>query len=394
MKKKLILIAAGFLLLASLYLTSDLMLPGHPFYYSKMQHQDYITLAKDPFNSGNAPFCWRLFTPVIAHLLPVQYEYTFFTITALALLFTGLFIFLILKHYKFSNEYSFYGVILFYGMVWAVRFNLIEFWYPDALLFLLISVAIYAALKRNKLLFFLAMLVGVTVKETMLIAIPLWYSINQMGKSPGKLDWKNIKETVILSLPAVALLILIRTLLPSSNNYNMINDLYYFSLYRLEAIIGLSSSLNYTVVENQPQWLTASINIYRISFGAFGGLLFLVLVDIKKLKQVFHQYWIFILLVIFQLFLAYDSERLLVTAFLPLIIFTLIILQYAEQELGILKVIIRLFLILYFGVQLIATQSYYHETYYAAFYQNLIAIFFTGYLFVKKFKVKSNLQPN
>jgi hypothetical protein len=356
-----------------------------------MQHQDYIALAKDPFNSGNAPFCWRLLVPVIAHLLPLPYEYTFFLFTMLALLFTGLLIFKILKHYNFSDEYGFYGILLFYGMVWAVRFNLIEFWYPDALLFLLITLAVYAALKQQKILFFLVILSGVTVKETMLIVIPLWYSINKERKYSGKFDWKAFKDTVILSFPAVILLILIRTLLPSSNNYSMLSDLYHFTLYRLEAVLGIQSSLNYNLVENQPQWLTAFINLYRISVGAFGGLIFLFLINTKNLKDVFSQYRIFILLVSFQLLLAFDSERLMVTAFLPVIIFAVIILQYAIEKLGVSKITVRIFIIFFFAVQLLATQSYYHETYYAAFFQNIVSILFISYLLLNKLKLKTKL---
>lgn len=387
MKNNFIILAISLVLLTLMYLTSDLMLPGHNFFDSKMQHQDYIALAKDPFNSGNAPFCWRLFIPVIAHIVPVPHIYTFFAITVLSLLLTGFFIYLILKHYKFSDEYAFNGLLLFYGMVWAVRFNLIEFWYPDALLFLLMSIAVYASLKRNKILFFFVLLIGVTVKETMMIAIPFWYILKPKEEGFIYFDWKRLRETFHLSLPAILLFLIIRLLLPSSNNYNMLVDLYYFSNYRLNAVMGIDSSLNYEVIVNQPQWITALINIYRISIGAFGGLLVLFLVDIKKLKVIFRQYWVFILLVFFQLFLAYDSERLLVTAFIPVILFAVIILQYAEKDLGVSKIAIKIFLVVFFVAQLFATQSYYHETYYAAFYQNIVSVLFASYLFYKKFLV-------
>jgi len=165
LKKNLLFLFPALLLLVSLYFTTDLMLPDHSFYYSKMQHMDYIGEAKAPFTSSYAPYCWRIFIPLVVHVLPLPHQYSFFIITVFSLLFTGLFVFIILKHYDLNDEYSFYGVILYYGMVWAVRFNLIEFWYPDALLYLLIAIAVYAALKRMKFLFLVVLLLGVTIRK-------------------------------------------------------------------------------------------------------------------------------------------------------------------------------------------------------------------------------------
>jgi len=218
----------------------------------------------------------------------------------------------------------------------------------------------------------------------MLAAIPMWYSINNIGK----FNRDTLKETLLLAMPAVLIFIIIRLILPSSNNYDLIEEFFRFSSFRVEALVGSVSSLKYEVLKNQPQWLTALINSYRISLGAFGGLILLFLLKPNSLKNVYNHYHIFIYIVFIQLLIAFDNERLLATAYLPVILFTVIILRYAESDLGVSKLIIRAFVVIYFTVQLIATQSYYHETYYAVFYQNIITILFTGYLLFMKTRNK------
>lgn len=374
-----------------LTISSNLMLQGHPFYYSKMEHQDYINISEFPFYSGNAPFVWRILLPAIVHYIPFPKYYSFFCISVSALISTAVLIYFILKKSGFDKEYSFYGLILFLSLVWAVRFNIIEFWYPDSLLIFFICLTVYAIITRKKLLFVFALSIGVTVKETMIITIPLYYFLSDINNSNNRL--RILYENIILALPALLIFIILRFSISPTNNYNILNDLYGFTKYRIEAVLGIVSSLNYEVVNNQPQWLTAAINIYRLSFGAFSGLLFIILLNPKSNKKILSHYGIFIILVYLQIFIAYDSERLLVLCFIPIILMSVEVLKYFQKNNLLKKNVIRIFIMLLFSIQLFTFQSYYYETYYAVFSQNILCfLLFIYMMVVKRWRLNNEMK--
>lgn len=274
-------------------------------------------------------------------------------------------------------------MVLFLSLVSAVRFNIMQFWYPDALLYLWITSAVYFIYTKNKLAFAVVLVLGTMTKETALLILPLYYMINNSDHSIWKFNIRLFTETLLLSIPALLTFILLRVFIPTSGEYNYLLIFKYTTMYRLETLVGLKSTLAYDIIENQPQLLTACVNLYRISLGAFGGLIILPLLSIRENHKYLREYVIFIILAYSQLLFAYDNERLLAIAFFPLILLTINTLRSLQVRYFIDRNIIRIFILLFFTVQLFFNFDIYQINYYSVFAQTIITIVLFLYLYFK-----------
>lgn len=220
-------------------------------------------------------------------------------------------------------------------------------------------------------------------KETALLILPLYYMINNSDHSIWKFNIRLFTETLLLSIPALLTFILLRVFIPTSGEYNYLLIFKYTTMYRLETLVGLKSTLAYDIIENQPQLLTACVNLYRISLGAFGGLIILPLLSIRENHKYLREYVIFIILAYSQLLFAYDNERLLAIAFFPLILLTINTLRSLQVRYFIDRNIIRIFILLFFTVQLFFNFDIYQINYYSVFAQTIITIVLFLYLYFK-----------
>lgn len=380
-------------LLSLLLITTDLVLPGHIFWADKNLHQYYITASENPFDYYIPPFCWRITVPLLVYLLPFSSTVSFLFITVTSLLLSGLVLAKILEHYRFTSGWIYLGITLFYSTVFAVRYNLIEFYNPDALLILLMLLGVYFILKDKKYLFTITSIIGVLVKETYLIILPLYYTlnlfknINEIENSsliPGKKSYFNsalLTRTFKVSLLPVASFVMIRMLIPPAGDYNYSAILNEITQIRWEYLLGTKLSLNFELFPNQPELLNSLINLYRLTFGTFGGLFILGLIKIKKQKNIFLQFSPLILGAYIQIFFAIDNERLVVIAFLPLLITSLLCLKDFVSKKGINIILIYSFASIYFGVQLILTYNVYFELYYSVAAQIAFTILFLIFIF-------------
>jgi hypothetical protein len=374
-----------FILIFLITVSSKLMFPGHPFFYTKNIHLYYIAAADKLFNYGIPPFTWRILQPVLVNTLPFDKTISFFLISIVSLFFlTGLLYKLLIIILK-DKELSFSGAVLFLSIVWAVRYNIIEFWYPDLLFYFFIMLCLYSIFTHRKILFAVSLVFGALTKEMMFLIIPLYYTINSKEISLKKFNKRLLKETFILSAPAVLVFIIVGVISKKSIDASVLpvwfNDVF---LYRIEALIGLRSSLNFNIINEQPGWLTFLINWYRITLGAFGGFFIISFLVFKENRKLFKVYIPFFLLVFLLLFIARDSERLVTVLFFPVILVTLNSVKIIINEYNVDKNYFRIYILLFFIIQFFFRGNIYFEIYYAVFAQTILSIIFFVFLFFKK----------
>jgi len=145
---------------------------------------------------------------VQASRLPAQVGFQVVTFASLWL--TGVALYAVCRHLSFSVRLSAYGVVLFFGLSYAVKFNVYDFWLTDPLAFLFTSLSILAALGRRRLLFAACLAAGVLVKESVIFVAPLYFSLNVRTRG----DKRLLTESALLAVPAVLVLTAVRASSP------------------------------------------------------------------------------------------------------------------------------------------------------------------------------------
>lgn len=373
-----------FSLLSLIALSSNLMLEGHPFYYSKYMHLAYIQSAENLFLFKEEPFTWRILQPLIINLIPFDKIISFFFISFLSLYFSTILIFKSIFIVLNERKFAILGAIIFLSIVWGVRFNIIEFWYPESLLYFFISLFFYGFYSKRKMLMVVALILGILTKETMLIFFPFYYTATMVNTVFKRFDKKLFVENLVIVLPALFVLVIVRILISNdggvSHAYYWINEVLW---HRILTLIGLKTSLQYNIIENQPWIMTISINWYRYTIGAFGGFFLVILLTWKANSKIFLSYLVPLTLIYLQLFIAYDIERLLTIAFFPFILltvntFTVLVKRYKISFGYFAAYSSSLYLI-----QILYRNNFYFETFYAVFTQSILSILFVLFMLIK-----------
>ncbi|MFX1385402.1 MAG: hypothetical protein ACFFBP_23540 [Promethearchaeota archaeon] len=306
----------------SIAIKVDIMTYDHPDFPKVMDHHKYIEMAKgNPLNFHIAPFCWRIFVPSLAKIFPFSLQRNFFMIAFMGIFLTGITIYFVMKEFFSSRIYATIGIFTFFSLGWGLNCALYDFWLPDALSFLFMTLILYSILIRNDLLFVILLLIGVSVKESVLFIAPLYYTFN----TRKFIDLRLFMKFVLLVFPSILVLIAVRLIIPAMNE-----DLVYLSTLneKLKMVYKGMSSYNYrelfySVGVNRFQNLSYKA-LKAYSVGTFGVFIMLTpFFAIKKNGLLFVKFLPFLIFVYAQLLFAVNTERLLIFAFPAMIILTL-----------------------------------------------------------------------
>ncbi len=298
----------------------------------------------------------------------------------------------ILEFYGFGFRGVLTGLLLFYSTVFSVRYNLVEFWNPDAMLILLMLLGILMAIERKPVKFVLVSVIGVLVKETYLMVLPLYFTLNyfKVFASPEQIRGKPLssretikllKQTLIISAIPVLVFFSLRYFIPAEEGESVIAIFYDTIKLRIDYLFGEKLSLNKPLFENQSWWGNSVINIYRITAGAFGGIIILGIVNFRKSKRLYLSFLPLIMGAYLQLAVAVDNERLVVLAYLPFLISSV---EYLKELYVTRRVYIRviiLFVVFYFMVQIFLVKDVYHELYYSVSAQIILTLLFLAFVY-------------
>jgi hypothetical protein len=201
-------------LIGLLWVRTAKLVPSDPAYNLPRDHHMYAFMATYPVGSLHvAPWGWRLLGPAFARLFPGSVTVGFQLLAVGALSLTALAMFLVVRRLGFDRRLAIIGVVLFLSLGYAVKFNLYDFWLTDPLAFFFVAAALLCVVLRFDIGFAICLAIGVLSKESVFFVVGLHYGLR--AKRP--VDPHAALNTLLLALPAIAVLIGVRTAIPSWN---------------------------------------------------------------------------------------------------------------------------------------------------------------------------------
>ena len=307
---------AGVALLFTMLLLSrtDLMTYGHGDFGEAWDHRHYIEMATgNSLDCHHSPYCWRVGVPLLTKALPLDVQTSFLLIAIVSVWMGGVAVYYLARRFRFSHTHALIGLIMFFSLDWGPKFVLYDFWLPDALGFLLLVLLVDYAAGGRAVQFGALLALGAIVKESTLFAAPLYYSLG----ARRTLDARQALRLMLVVLPAVAVLIGVRSVIPQmGGSYD------YGQLFRE---IGL------------PRLTDLSLRtVYRYTIGTFGVMVgALALLSLRRHAGVLLRLAPFLVLVYLQPLFAVNEERLLVAAFPAMIVLALYGIDLAAEALGV-----------------------------------------------------------
>jgi len=295
--------------------TDDPSWGGDHLYYFAMSQYSVGASALVPIENKYlpyAPFSYRVLTPLLASLLPIDKHFAFLAITLIAFILTSFVFYLYLRQREYSHTLGLLGVGLFLTLYPAAGFVVLDNYLPEPLTFLAILLAFFAIEQRKDWLFLTIVSIGVLNKETVLFLLPVYYVFTI--RRGGRLNWAR---ALVIGILPVSIWLLPRIFIHPTNDYSYLDEL----LAQLQVRLG-----------NGPGGLRHQVAQY--AFLTWGPLLFLVLSLPQRsihwlMKEEHLALWV--ALAYLQTLVASDIPRLLVYAFPVVIPLALDNLRYLAQ---------------------------------------------------------------
>lgn len=278
----------------------------------------YIYIADHPLGSFHIqPMCWRIGVPLTTRLLPFSTYRNFDILSVFFLALAGGVLYLWLLEIPLSPQKSWLGVLMFYSLGGASKMLLGGVTTPDPASYVFLLLALYAIYKEKDLLFVAALVLGVLVKETVILAGPLYYSL----KANSWWDAKRFKKFLLVFAPGVIVLITVRLLIPAWND----RDAYVKSLPFIYTQVS-SGMVKYDLVTafRGTMWTYSQIspiNVIRMfTYGSLGLFVFFPFFAPRANREPFIRWLPYILPVAGSMLIAVNPDRRVSSLFPVLII--------------------------------------------------------------------------
>jgi len=276
---------------------------------TRWDHYRYIAISQHPFASDDplareAPYCWRILTPLLVYLSPLAWPVSFMLLTLLGLGGAALTLYSYLRKLGYSEQAGIFGLALFFSLA-GLLFNIRDFYLTDPLALFAITLGFYwfeVVRQRGRInlasgLGLLAILVvGVLTKETVLALLPLLILARE-------LNWRT---KLGLGLGPVLLIIGLRLAFPSSNAYSYLDEMK-------------------DVISNKFFGVGITSLLIRFNFaflGTWGPALVLLFYRPRQTITYFvnrKAALIYLVIIYSQIFVAHNIDRLLVYGFMVVI---------------------------------------------------------------------------
>ncbi len=172
----------------------------------------YLEAARaGPWNFHVAPYCWRVLVPLLAWLAPLPLQLTFGAVAFAGATAAGAAFFALLRARGHGPALATAGVLLLFATGWGVRYQLADFWLPDASVSGAVCLCLLLAATGRRRRFALVLAGGALAKESALIAAPLAFTFSR----PGKGRWPAAAAMVA---PALGAAVAARLLIPAWND--------------------------------------------------------------------------------------------------------------------------------------------------------------------------------
>lgn len=292
-----------------------------------------------------APFCWRIGVPALVRYLPVRPQTGYQAVALVSVSVTGVLVYLIARRWGFARWLSLLGLLLFFSFAYATKFNLKDFWLTDAPAFAFASGAVLAMQYRRRFVFAALLLLGVFAKESVIFVAPLAYTFT----ARRGIDGRAFARACLLGLPAVAALLALRLAIPAWNA-----DPSYVAALPASVRSDIGNLPSYSLWFVARSTLAARSHVWLQTIGdtvsSFGLLPMVVpwfgldwsragrtgrrlsLPGRGDLREVLVLFWPLLVLDVVQLVFAFNTQRLVVFAFLPVVLGCLVGVHVATQR--------------------------------------------------------------
>lgn len=126
-KFDLLILALSAILTILLYLKTDVMNYSHEHFQQPWDHHKYIWMAINNLDFHIAPFCWRIFVPLIASILPFELHINFKLITLISVTLTGSLVYKIGLLIFDDKILSLSMMLAYFSISWATKFVIYDF---------------------------------------------------------------------------------------------------------------------------------------------------------------------------------------------------------------------------------------------------------------------------
>ncbi len=321
-----LLTALVLLLVGLLWVRTVKLVPSDPAYGLPRDHHMYAFMATHPVGSLHiAPWGWRLLGPALAPLFPGSVMVGFQVLAAGALSLTALGMFLVVRALGFDHRLATIGLILFLSLGYAVKFNLYDFWLTDPPAFLFTTAALLCVVLRLDIGFAICLAIGVLAKESVFFVVVLHYGLR--AKRP--LDPRAALNTLLLALPAIAVLIGVRAAIPSWNGRPSYLASLPLPIRRNARTLPSYNAVDVLRTVARQDWLRTLLDTLS-AFGVTVGLL--VVLGARAARGLALRLTPFLVLVLSQLLFALNTQRLVALAFPAVIILALEGVRWLRDE--------------------------------------------------------------
>ncbi|MHA1271013.1 MAG: hypothetical protein ACTSPY_14565 [Candidatus Helarchaeota archaeon] len=306
----------------------------------------YKIMAESLFNpSVSAPYCFRILTPLIAYLIPLDTGTSFFYINFTFFIASSILFYYFLKHMNLNSYYSFCGEFIFtFGSITNIYLihNYIMVDFLNQLFFLIgcyiLLVKIPIKKRYQDFIIILILSIGVLNKETILLLIPIYFVMEKGNVL------KKLCKTILITIPSLIIFVILRSVIPYSGSYeeiwlsfhleNLLSTVYNiflsFGIFWILAFFNFECNVKFL---RRTYWLIPifmgqiilASNIYRLIFLSFPIIISLGMIELKKYNDNFNKIPVItaissqILITIF-----YILKKYLQFSFLDIIYFPLI----------------------------------------------------------------------
>ena len=188
--------------------------PGSDDWNKPWDHHKYVYMAEHPLGAFHiAPTSGRIGIPYLAGKLPLPLLQAFQIQNFLFMVSLGVFFYYVLRAAGYRAMEAWLGLLMLYSYGPATKLLLGNPYHPDAASFAITTAALYFLLSRQTVLLMLTLTMGALVKETMIMVIPLIYTL----QAQRWIDVRLLLRTAVVGLPAVAVLAAIQTWIPTYN---------------------------------------------------------------------------------------------------------------------------------------------------------------------------------
>jgi hypothetical protein len=296
-------------------------------------HQKYIYMAEhNPLDFHIAPFCWRFLNSLFASLLPFSVDTNFLALVLIEILLTAVMVYFMLRAAGFGQLVSLTGLFLYWGLTQATKGPLNMVWLADSLTHLIIVTTVYLIFVKRPVWAALVLAIGCCSKEVVFLGAPLYYLLT----AERVFDWKQLRRGVLFGLPALAVFLGMRVLIPDMG----FNAAYAATLPH-EVASAYNAGQGFTYWESAKVMVSWKLRdspgwaLRALSVNTFGVLLLLPLFAIRENRVTALRWAPFVAAVYVSMLLFSGSyERPLVICFPPLLIMGLIGLERLRSLTG------------------------------------------------------------